>query len=95
MDNDVLACDADLEAAVGGRAAGWTLKQITFLDEHCRTLLAVSSYAVGVVDAHGGLRTVGLGAPGAALTVIDSETFALPILGIEVVLDGHRWGCCA
>ncbi len=57
---------SELESAVGKPVAAMMLKSIDHLDEHCRTILAVSTAAVlGYVDGDGVQRTRLLGgAPG-------------------------------
>ena len=45
-DTDIaISCEADLEAAVGARPAGWNLKAISFLDAHCEAMLGLLALA--------------------------------------------------
>ena len=92
----VVACDAELEAIVGGRPGAVMLKSIRFLDEHCQRFLACSPYAViGTPTGDGSLQTIALGGePGFAAPRSDTVLELADLSGRDVV-DGAPAGLIA
>lgn len=92
----VVACDAELEAVVGGRPGAIMLKSIRFLDEHCERFLARSPYAViGTTTGDGSLQTIALGGePGFAAPRSDTVLELGDVSGEDVV-DGAPAGLIA
>jgi uncharacterized protein len=93
-DTDIaITCEADLDAAVGPRPAGWNLKAISFLDAHCGAMLACSSFLVLGTGGRDGLpRTVALGAAGGPGTIVSPGRLGLPPLGLSGMVDGAPAG---
>lgn len=89
-----LIADVDaLESCVGKRPAGFHLKSITYLDEHCHTLLAVSPFAVvGVATGDGSMRTFSVGGEPGLIRPVDRTTIALPTVDGLDVPDGTAVG---
>ncbi len=83
----VVACDAELEAIVGGRPGAVMLKSIRFLDEHCQRFLACSPYAViGTPTGDGSLQTIALGGePGFATPRSDTVLELGDVSGKDVI----------
>lgn len=96
-DTDIaISCEADLEAAVGARPAGWNLKAISFLDAHCEAMLGCSPLLVlGTVDGDGVPRTIAVGAADGPGTVVGRGRLGLPPLGLDGVDDGAPAGILA
>ncbi len=92
----VVACDADLEAAVGSRLAVGMLKSIRFLDSHCERFLACSPYVVvGTTTGDGSLQAFAAGgAPGAVHPRSDTVLDLGELPGRDVV-DGAPAGLIA
>ncbi|MEM8708372.1 MAG: pyridoxamine 5'-phosphate oxidase family protein [Actinomycetota bacterium] len=89
-----LFTDTDaLESCVGKRPSGSHLKSISFLDEHCETLLAVSPFSVLGVRAEDGSMHSHLvgGAPGFLAPISDTELGLTDLAGPAVV-DGAAVG---
>ncbi|MFT3855263.1 MAG: pyridoxamine 5'-phosphate oxidase family protein [Ilumatobacteraceae bacterium] len=86
--------DADaLEDCVGRRPVVFHLKSISFLDEHCRALLAASPFAVvGAVAGDGALRTFAVGGDPGVLAVTGRASLALPTLAGLDLPDGAAVG---
>lgn len=91
-----VACDADLEAAVGARPGAIMLKSIRFLDEHCKRFLACSPYAViGTTTGDGSLQTIAFGGePGLAAPRTDTVLELGDVSGRDAV-DGAPAGLIA
>jgi hypothetical protein len=88
-----VTCDADLEEVVGPRPAASMLKSISFLDEHCRELLARSPFVViGTETSAGVLQAFAVGgAPGFATPVSDTS-LAMGDLAGQDLRDGAPVG---
>ena len=93
-DTDIaISCEADLEAAVGARPAGWNLKAISFLDADCEAMLGCSPLLVlGTVDGDGVPRTIAVGAEDGPGTVVGGGRLGLPPLALDGVEDGAPAG---
>jgi predicted pyridoxine 5'-phosphate oxidase superfamily flavin-nucleotide-binding protein len=92
----VLACDAELEAVVGGRPGAVMLKSIRFLDEHCDRFLERSPYAViGTTTGYGSLQTIALGGEPGVLVPRSDTVLELGDVSGKDVIDGAPAGLIA
>lgn len=90
---DYLCTIPDLERVVGERPAAGHLKSIRFLDDHCDTLLAVSTFSiVAVFGADGTPRTMAVGGPAGHLTPIDARRLSLGDLELDATDLGASIG---
>ncbi|MEM9565447.1 MAG: pyridoxamine 5'-phosphate oxidase family protein, partial [Actinomycetota bacterium] len=89
-----LISDVDaLESCVGSRPAGFHLKSISYLDEHCHRLLAVSPFAVvGVVADDGSIRSTAVGGEPGVLRPTGRTELALPASAGLDAADGAAVG---
>lgn len=91
-----LTTAADLEKAVGSRPPTHHLKSIADLDEHCRTILAASPFAVvTAIAGDGTLRTAAVGGEPGIASVGGPTRLSLPSLGGLDVPDGTSAGVLA
>ncbi|MEM9464344.1 MAG: pyridoxamine 5'-phosphate oxidase family protein [Actinomycetota bacterium] len=85
-----------LESCVGTRPSGSHLKSISFLDEHCLTLLAASPFGVvGVADDAGSLRTFGVGGGPGVFAATGPTRLVLPAHDDLADADGAPIGVLA
>jgi uncharacterized protein len=95
-DDHSLCTIAELEDAVGQRPPGAGLKSISLLDEHCHTLLAVSTFSVvGARASDGTLNTFAVGGAPGCVAPADPHTLVLPRLPDLQPLDGAPAGLLA
>ncbi|MEM8925004.1 MAG: pyridoxamine 5'-phosphate oxidase family protein [Actinomycetota bacterium] len=89
-----LFTDTDaLESCVGKRPSGSHLKSISYLDEHCRTLLAASPFSVlGVASTAEQMRTIAVGGAPGVLAPSGRSEVALPALAGHDLPEGTAVG---
>ncbi|MEM9036697.1 MAG: pyridoxamine 5'-phosphate oxidase family protein [Actinomycetota bacterium] len=82
-----------LESCVGTRPPGFHLKSISYFDEHCQTLLAVSPFAViGVTLPDGSIRTHAIGGGPGVLQPVGATELPVPSIALGDAPDGAPVG---